>query len=99
MTLRAYVSVLKLEDNIRGHKAFVKACVQAAELYLLLHKADSAEVANCVEIDQCVGCSLSHFSAMTRPCRLRRAVTNRHRHAIEQASRRWRGGRRTRRKI
>ena len=45
MTLRAYVSVLKLEDNIRGHKAFVKACVQAAELYLLLHKADSAEVA------------------------------------------------------
>ena len=31
---------------------------------------------------------------MTRPCRLRRAVTNRHRHAIEQASRRWRGGRR-----
>ncbi len=41
---------------------------------------------------------------MTRPCRLRRAVTNRHRHAIEQASRRWRGGRRdgsarTRRKI
>ena len=48
--------------------------------------------------------SLSHFSAMTRPCRLRRAVTNRHRHAIEQASRRWRGGQRddsarTRRKI
>ena len=38
--------------------------------------------------------SLSHFSAMTRPCRLRRAVANRHRHAIEQASRRWRGGRR-----
>ena len=38
--------------------------------------------------------SLSHFSAMTRPCRLRRAVTKRHRHAIEQASRRWRGGRR-----
>ena len=35
-----------------------------------------------------------HFSAMTRPCWLRRAVRNRHRHAIEQASRRWRGGRR-----
>ena len=31
---------------------------------------------------------------MTRPCWLRRAVRNRHRHAIEQASRRWRGGRR-----
>ena len=48
--------------------------------------------------------SLSHFSAMMRPCWPRRAVTNRHRHAIEQASRRWRGGRRddsgrTRRKI
>ena len=38
--------------------------------------------------------SLSHFSAMTRPRWLRRAVRNRHRHAIEQASRRWRGGRR-----
>ena len=34
----------------------------------------------------------SHFSAMTRPCRLRRAVRNRHSHAIEQASRRWRAG-------
>jgi hypothetical protein len=41
---------------------------------------------------------------MTLPCWLRRAVRNRHRHAIEQASHRWRGGRRedsarTRRKI
>ena len=41
---------------------------------------------------------------MRRQCRLRRAATNWHRHAIEQASRRWRGGRRgdsarTRRKI
>ena len=48
--------------------------------------------------------SLSHFSAMTRPTWLGRAARNRHRHAIEQASRRWRGGRRddsarTRRKI
>ena len=31
---------------------------------------------------------------MTWPCWLRRAARNRHRHAIEQASRRWRGGRR-----
>ena len=31
---------------------------------------------------------------MTRPCWPRRAARNRHRHAIEQASRRWRGGRR-----
>ena len=38
--------------------------------------------------------SLSHFSAMTRPSWLGRAVRNRHRHAIEQAARRWRGGRR-----
>ena len=29
-----------------------------------------------------------HFSAMTRPCWPRRAVRSRHRHAIEQASRR-----------
>ena len=41
---------------------------------------------------------------MTRPCWLRRVVRNEHHHAIEQASRRWRGGRRddsarTRRKI
>ena len=48
--------------------------------------------------------SLSHFAAMTRPRWLRRAARNRHRHAVEQASRRWRGGRRdysarTRRKI
>ena len=43
-------------------------------------------VAACVEINQCVGC--------TRPCWLRRAVRNRHRQAIEQALRRWRGGRR-----
>jgi hypothetical protein len=32
------------------------------------------------------------ISAMTRPCWLRRAVRNRHRDAIEQTSRRWRGG-------
>ena len=38
--------------------------------------------------------SRSHFSAMTRPCWPRRAVRNRHRHAIKQASRRWRGGQR-----
>ena len=31
---------------------------------------------------------------MMRPCWLRRAVRNRHDHAVEQASRRWRGGRR-----
>ena len=40
--------------------------------------------------------SLIHFSAMAWPCWFRRAVRNPHRHAIEQASRRWRGGRRER---
>ena len=52
------------------------------------------EVVVCVEINQYVGLhsSLSHFSAMTRPSWLGRAVRNRYRHAIEQASRRWRGG-------
>ena len=46
----------------------------------------------CVEINQCVGCnsSPSHCSATTRPSWLRRAVGNRHRHAIEQVSHRWR---------
>ena len=62
----------------------------------------------CVEINRCVGCTrqffTSHFSAMTWPSWLGRAVRNWHRHAIEQASRRWRGDRRndsarTRRKI
>ena len=40
--------------------------------------------------------SLSHFPVTTRPSWLDRAVRNRHRHAIEQASRRWRGGGRER---
>ena len=38
--------------------------------------------------------SLSRFSATTRPSWLGRAVRNSHRRAVEQASRRWRGGRR-----
>ena len=49
----------------------------------------------CVEIKSVPGApdisSLSHLSAMTRPCWLGRAARNRHRHAIVQASRRWRG--------
>ena len=46
-------------------------------------------------INQCVGApdnsSISPFSAMAWPSWLGRAVRNRHRHAIEQAPRRWRG--------
>ena len=53
-------------------------------------------VKTCVEINQCVGCtdnsSLSHLAAMARLSWLGRVARNRHRHAIEQASRRWRGG-------
>ncbi len=44
---------------------------------------EEEEVVGCVEINQCVGCT-------------HRAVRNRHCHAIEQAPRRWRGGRRER---
>ena len=72
-----------------------------ASLPMLVHdlldeKVGSVLVDACVEINQCVGCP--------RPSWLGRAARNRHRHAIEQASRRWRGGRRddsarTRRKI
>ena len=60
--------------------------------------AYAARVSDCVETISASGApdnsSLSHFSAMTRPSWLGPAVRNRHRHAIEQASRRWRGGRR-----
>ena len=75
--------------------------VDGCRSYLTLFGAVGAGVVGatgCVEINQCVGCnsSLSHFSAMTRPTWLGRAARNRHRHAIEQASRRWRGGRRER---
>ena len=35
----------------------------------------------------------THFSATTGPSWIGRVVRNRHRHAVEQASRRWRGGR------
>ena len=49
----------------------------------------------CVEINQCVGCTRQFFTKSSRrPSWLGRAARNRHRHAIEQASRRWRGGRR-----
>ena len=59
----------------------------------------AAEIVDaCAETNSASGApdnsSLSHFSAMTRPSWLGRAVRNRHRHAIEQASRRLRGGRR-----
>ena len=55
-------------------------------------KASKEEIMKAVEVPICV--EINHFSAMTWPRWLRRAVRSRHRHAIEQVSRRWRGGRR-----
>ena len=53
------------------------------------------KVFTCVESTSASGApdnsSLSHFSAMTRSTWPRRAARNRHRHAIEEASHRWRG--------
>ena len=43
-----------------------------------------------------LGAEINRFAAIPRPCWLRRAARNRHRHAIEQTARRWRGGRRER---
>ena len=69
------------------------AVIGTRELYVV--------VLACVEINQCVRCTfLDDDAAVLAPSSAR----NRHRHAIEQASRRWRGGRRddsarTRRKI
>ena len=68
-------------DQILVHEAVLAA--QVAVIGAL-----KPGVACRVEINQCVGCS--HFSVMTLPCWLNRAVRNRHRHAIEQASRRER---------
>jgi len=83
------------KDEVRRQRAAEKAAAQRAyesakALLEDIEKAKeacaAAKAAICVEINQCVGCWL------------RRAVRDRHRHAIEQASRRWREGR-TRREI
>ena len=62
----------------------------------MTQKGPPVMVASCAEINQWPGApdnsSLSHFSAMTLPFWLGRAVRNEHHHVIEQASRRWRGG-------
>ena len=36
LTLRAYLSMLRWEDNIRGHRFFVRACTSIIRLYLAL---------------------------------------------------------------
>ena len=68
------------------------------------HRAVRVELCGNQPVCRVPDSSLSHFLAMTRPSWFGRAERNRHRHAIEQASRRWRGGRRdgsarTRRKV
>ena len=95
-------------DLSRRGPAFDYACPPGCAVVSLRFSGGTCQgidvaATTCVEIKQCTS-SLSHFSAMTRPSWLGRAVRNRQRHAIEQASRRWRGGRRdnsarTRRKI
>ena len=95
-------------DLSRRGPAFDYACPPGCAVVSLRFSGGTCQgidvaATTCVEIKQCTS-SLSHFSAMTRPSWLGRAVRNRHRHAIEQASRRLRGGRlddsaRTRRKI
>ena len=90
----AFASVaMAVRGAATGDRAHLRvaALLGAVALYINL----PAFVATCVEINQCVGC----ISAMTRPCWFRRAVRSRHRHAIEQASRRWRGGRRDERTV
>ena len=68
-----------------------RACCKGARVCVAGAVKVAAGVVICVEINQCGGCTLSHFSAMTWPSWLGRAARNRHHHAIEQASRRWRG--------
>ena len=83
-TIRQLARQIKLKDLI------LEGFAPSAKVKALEERAEC-----CVEINQCVGCtdnsSLSHFSVMTRPSWLGRAARKRHRHAIEQASRRWRG--------
>ena len=71
------------------HKASYQGDVVALKKMSLVLCGNSTSVSGAPD-----NSSLSHFSAMTRPSWLGQAVRNRHRHAIEQTSRRWRGGRR-----
>ena len=61
-----------------------------ARIKVLDGLVDERLVETCVEINQCVGCTrqffTSHFSAMTRPCGLNRAVNRAQRQAIEQVA-------------
>ena len=97
---KAYAAVLKRLVRPGGRVLFVSVEPPPFEGGKLgpPHSIERAEVSVVWKSTSVSGApdnsSLSHFSAMTRPSWLGRAVRNRHRHAIEQASRRWRGGRR-----
>ena len=91
-SLRRYLGTVGVTSPLFKIRGGLKGVLKAKDL------PDAFDAVACVEINQCVGCT------MERPSWLGRAVRKRHRHAIEQASRRWRGGRRddsarTRRKI
>ena len=77
--------VLKMTKLTRAYKLDEVISQLATHLHV------PPNAATCVEINQCVGCTksfLSHDAAVLA----RRAMRNRHRHAIEQAARRWRAG-------
>ena len=80
------------DDLIRAQVSSFSNWGKAASPEKLKHEA---AVAACVETNQCVGCTRQFFTKSflgdDAACWLRRAVRKRHRHAIEQASRRWRG--------
>jgi hypothetical protein len=97
----AFVGGFDGTSNVLAGKIFRDLPVSGTHghSYVQAHRSREDLPADCcVEINQCVGCT------MTWPRWLRRAVRNEDHRAIEQASRRWRGGRRddsarTRRKI
>jgi peptide alpha-N-acetyltransferase len=49
MTIRSYISLLKMEDNLRSQKFFVKAAEGAIRIYLKLHDEPSLKEAKSVD--------------------------------------------------
>ena len=78
--LRSHLNAVALKlQTVKSQEAMARAMKSVTEAMVRMNKT----VKICVEINQRVGCSW-----------LARAARNRHCHAIEPASRRWRGGRR-----
>ena len=91
-------------DTVSAFEQKAKANAEAVAANVAQRAAANArgrpEVADCVEINQCAGCTRQFFTksflsddaaALARSSGEDPAV-DRHRHAIEQVSRRWRGG-------